>query len=134
MTEEPMTSKGNGERTRATWERYAGAWKAASREEKAVALRESVAVGCVYRDPLGIASGHDELIAYMLEFHKQVPGGHFETTYFQAHHGRSIARWNMCDGSGKVIGQGISHGEYDEAGHLIAMTGFFETTTPRTTP
>lgn len=73
---------------RSIWEAYASAWKAAGADAKRTALARSVTADGVYRDPLAECPGHDALIAYMLEFHKQVPGGHFETTYFLAHHGR----------------------------------------------
>lgn len=111
---------------RETWERYVSAWKAPSRPEKLAALEASVEITCSYRDPLAVATGRDQLVAYMLDFHRQVPGGHFTTTHFQAHHDRSIAKWNMVDGSGRVIGDGISFGEYTADGRLRAMTGFFE--------
>jgi hypothetical protein len=111
---------------RVTWEAYVAAWKAPSREAKRAALAASVAPACVYRDPITRADGHDALIAYMLSFHEQVPGGHFETTYFLAHHDRSIARWNMRNGAGAVVSEGVSYGEYDAQGKLAAMTGFFE--------
>jgi SnoaL-like domain len=112
---------------RSTWETYANAWKATTVQEKAHALKQSVAPKCVYQDPLAIANGHDELIAYMLGFHQQVPGGHFVTTYFLGHHDVSIAKWNMVNGEGAVIGDGVSYGRYNEQGALVAMTGFFET-------
>ena len=63
----------------------------------------------------------------MLGFHQQVPGGHFATTYFLAHHDVSIAKWNMVNGDGTIIGDGVSYGHYNEEGALVAMTGFFET-------
>lgn len=110
-----------------TWEKYASAWKAVTAKEKAEALRQSVASACVYRDPATIARGHEELIAYMLAFHQQVPGGHFLTTYFLAHHDVSIAKWNMVGGDGAVLGDGLSYGQYNEQDVLVAMTGFFET-------
>jgi hypothetical protein len=110
-----------------TWETYANAWKVASAQEKIQALKQSAALACVYLDPLTIAKGHDELVAYMLAFHQQVPGGHFVTTYFLAHHDVSIAKWNMVNGDGAVIGDGVSYGHYNEQGSLVAMTGFFET-------
>jgi hypothetical protein len=62
----------------------------------------------------------------MLEFHRQVPGGHFVTQEFMAHHDRSIARWEMRDGNGTAQGNGISYGEYDDRGRLIAMNGFYQ--------
>jgi hypothetical protein len=110
---------------RATWETYASAWKVPSAPAKAAALRASAVATCVYRDPLTRTDGHQALIDYMLDFHRQVPGGHFETTYFLSHHERSIARWNMVNDQGVVIGEGISYGEYDDHGKLVAMTGFF---------
>lgn len=109
-----------------TWEKYVRAWREGSAEAKAAALEQSVASSCLYQDPITIAKGHRELIAYMLEFHKQVPGGHFVTTTFLAHHDASVAKWNMVNGEGQVIGDGVSFGQYDERGALVAMTGFFE--------
>jgi hypothetical protein len=111
----------------ATWGKYVSAWEEATAKGKADVLRSSAAVGCVYTDPVTIASGHEELIAYMLAFHQQVPGGHFVTTYFLAHHDVSIAKWNMVSGDGTVIGDGVSYGQYNEQDMLVAMTGFFET-------
>lgn len=108
------------------WEKYASAWREVTAQGKQDALRQSVADTCVYTDPLVQTEGHDELIAYMLAFHQQVPGGHFVTHYFLAHHNVSIARWNMANGDGTVIGEGISYGQYNEQGKLIAMTGFFD--------
>ncbi len=63
----------------------------------------------------------------MRAFHQQVPGGHFVTSYFLAHHDASIAKWNMVNAEGATIGEGVSYGQYNEQGALIAMTGFFET-------
>ena len=111
----------------AMWEKYASAWKEATAKGKADVLRSSAAADCVYTDPVTIASGHEELIAYMLAFHQQVPGGHFVTTYFLTHHDVSISKWNMLSGDGIVIGDGVSYGQYNEQGMLVAMTGFFET-------
>jgi hypothetical protein len=115
------------EALRRTWETYASAWRATSEADKRAALASSVDPACVYRDPLTQAEGHDALVSTMLDFHRQVPGGHFETTYFLAHHARSIARWTMRGADGAALGEGISYGEYDARGRLIAMTGFFET-------
>ena len=111
---------------RSTWEQYVAAWKEASAQGKAAALEQSAATACVYQDPLTMTQGHDELIAYMLDFHKQIPGGHFVTTWFLDHHDASIAKWNMVSGDGTVIGDGVSYGQYNEQGALIAMTGFFK--------
>jgi SnoaL-like domain len=109
-----------------TWEKYVSAWKEVAAKGKAEALGQSVARSCVYTDPTTMARGHEELIAYMLAFHQQVPGGHFVTTYFLSHHDVSIAKWNMVSGDGAIIGDGVSYGQYNEQDSLVAMTGFFE--------
>jgi SnoaL-like domain len=110
-----------------TWEIYTAAWKETSRQGKTAALMKCVAPTCVYKDPITIAAGYDELIDYMLAFHQQVPGGHFVTTYFLAHHDVSVSKWNMVSGDGAVIGEGVSYGQYNAQDVLVAMTGFFET-------
>lgn len=111
---------------RTTWERYVAAWKEQTVEGKRAALAASVVPGCVYRDPLVHAEGYDALIEHMLGFHRQVPGGHFETTHFLAHHERSVARWVMRGGDGAILDEGISYGEYDAEGRLVVMAAFFE--------
>ena len=110
----------------ATWEKYVSAWKATSPPSKAAALAECAAPGCVYQDPLTAAHGHAALVATMLDFQRQLPGAHFVTTAFRAHHDASLAQWQMVGGDGAVLGQGSSVGRYDEAGLLVAMTGFFD--------
>ena len=120
-------TQANDNTSRATWDTYTSAWKLASAQEKLIVLACSTDPACNYRDPLMHTVGHTELVDYMLSFHQQMPGGHFETTYFLSHHGRSIARWNMRDGHGAVVGDGISYGEYNDNGKLIGMTGFFTT-------
>ncbi len=114
----------------ATWERYALAWKATSAEEKRALLEQSLCEDCTYTDPLAQAADPEALVAYMLSFHAQVPGGHFVTRHYQFHHGRSVAVWDMVDGSGAKLGDGISFGEYAPDGRLRAMTGFFEAPEP----
>jgi hypothetical protein len=109
-----------------TWETYTSAWQAAGAEAKALALQASVDGDCVYRDPLVQAEGHAALVDYMLDFHRQVPGGFFRTTSFRAHASRSAAAWQMCSADGAVIGDGISYAEYGADGKLLAMTGFFD--------
>lgn len=110
-----------------TWERYVASWKAETTVEKRALYEQALSSRCVYRDPLTVADGWEQLLEYMDSFHRQIPGGHFVTTEFMAHHGRSIARWEMRDGKATKIGVGMSYGEYDDQGKLTSMTGFFET-------
>ena len=108
------------------WERYVRSWKVASAAEKREIFPTCLSRHCVYTDPLTQAKGWDELLAYMTGFHEQIPGGHFVTEQFFAHHQRSAARWKMLTGAGATVGEGISYAEYDEQQRLVSMTGFFE--------
>lgn len=112
---------------RAAWESYASIWKLEGPDAKRDACAKALDPGCIYTDPITQREGWNALVEYMLEFHQQVPGGHFVTTDFKAHHGRSVAIWNMVDGNGTVLGDGVSYGEYSEGGKVKTMTGFFET-------
>ena len=109
------------------WERYVSSWKAEGTEAKRALYEGCLAPSCVYTDPLTQAEGWEALTDYMLDFHRQIPGGHFVTEYFLAHHGKSIARWKMKNGDGVTLGDGISYGEYDDQDRLVRMTGFFQT-------
>lgn len=74
-----------------------------------------------------IIAGWHELTQYMLDFHQQIPGGHFDTQYFMAHNNQSIVRWEMKNGERKVVVEGISYGKYTKLGKLLSVTGFFDT-------
>lgn len=112
---------------REIWETYASSWKAETAEEKRAIFEQCLDPTNQYNDPMMKVNNWDDFIAYMLEFHQQVPGGHFVTTYFQAHSNKSIARWEMKNGDGEVLGDGISYAEYNNEGKLTSETGFFET-------
>ncbi len=111
---------------RATWDLYTAAWREPDAGGKREILAGSTSPSCQYTDPLASVEGRDALVEYMIDFHRQVPGGHFVTTYFLDHHDRSIAKWNMAAGDGAVLGEGVSYGEYGDDGKLARMTGFFE--------
>lgn len=108
------------------WQTYTSAWKADTAEEKRSLFSECLQADVLYTDPLTPPLGADALLEYMLQFHQQVPGGHFVTTGFQHHHHVSLAQWNMCDGEGNVVGMGCSVGEYGDDGKICKATGFFD--------
>jgi hypothetical protein len=111
---------------RETWDIYTLAWQVASAAEKRAIYAECLAPDCEYNDPLARTKGYDELLDYMLDFQRQVPGGRFVVKHFLAHNDQSIACWDMVTGDGTVAGDGISYGKYNAEGKLTAMTGFFE--------
>jgi hypothetical protein len=110
---------------RAVWERYVESWKVESVAAKRELYETCLSRSCVYTDPMTVAKGWDALADYMVDFHRQIPGGRFVTEQFFAHHGRSIARWRMVAADGTTLADGMSYAEYDEGGKLVAMTGFF---------
>lgn len=114
-----------GSNLMATWETYASAWGEPEIERKRALFRESLDLACVYNDPLTRTTGWDELERYMVDFNAKVPGGHFVVTEFLSHSNKSIAKWEMKDSKDVVLSTGVSYGEYNETGKLIAMTGFF---------
>ena len=111
---------------RATWETYASSWGEPDVAKKRALFENSLDPNCVYNDPLTKIRGWNELESYMLDFNEKVPGGHFVVTRFLTHSNKSIAIWEMKNGENTVLSNGISYGEYNEAGKLVAMTGFFE--------
>ncbi|CAN7459024.1 nuclear transport factor 2 family protein [Acidovorax sp. LjRoot74] len=118
MSQQPLQS---------IWDTYTASWKTNSAADRETLFSQSLDPDCTYNDPLATAQGWSQLTAYMDDFHRQVPGGHFVTHYFASHNQQSIAKWNMLDGSGQVIGEGVSYGRYNDQNRLVAMTGFFDT-------
>ncbi|HYQ15414.1 MAG TPA: nuclear transport factor 2 family protein [Polyangiaceae bacterium] len=114
------------------WERYVSSWQAGSLPEKLAIFETCLTRDCVYTDPLVTARGWSELSRYMLELQQNVPGVHFVTEQFLAHGAQSAARWQMLDGRGVKLGEGISYAEYDASQRLTQMKGFFEL--PPSTP
>jgi hypothetical protein len=113
--------------SRRTWEAYTAAWKPENQPQRQRLFEQTLKHDCEYRDPLVHAVGWDALDHYMQDFQRQVPGGHFVTTWFAAHHDRSIAKWEMRGADGSVLGHGVSYAEYADDGKLRAMNGFFDT-------
>lgn len=112
---------------RTTWETYMAAWNTPSATDKHALFARCLASDCVYADPLAHTRGWNELVDYMNDFHRQVPGGRFLLNQFSAHHDGSLATWNMVGGDGAVLGNGMSYGEYTADGRLVKMVGFFDT-------
>lgn len=111
---------------RKTWDTYSESWKVTAEADKRALYKDSLDPDCCYTDPTIQTNGWDELVENMLGFHAQIPGGHFETTWFMAHNARSIAKWNMRAGDGSLVGEGVSYVEYNNDGKITTMNGFFD--------
>lgn len=123
------STRATAERTdalRRTWEAYTSAWKPENATRRQSLFEQTLNRTCEYRDPLVHAAGWDALDAYMRDFQRQVPGGHFVTTWFVAHHDRSVAKWEMRSAGADVLGHGVSYAEYADDGKLLTMNGFFD--------
>ena len=55
-----------------TWEQYVTSWKAETPDEKRALYEEALSSRCVYRDPLTVAEGWEQLLDYMNDFHRQI--------------------------------------------------------------
>ncbi len=111
---------------RKIWDLYTQSWRGNKLSERLELFKKALDPECCYIDPLTSITGWDSLGTYMEEFHKQVPGGYFETIDFLSHHNFSVARWNMKSLDDAKIGEGYSVGEYNNAGKLTKMTGFYK--------
>jgi len=127
MNSSTATLSSRNDAYRGTWEAYTASWKPENAARRRSLFEQTLNHDCEYRDPLVHTVGWDALDTYMQDFQRQVPGGHFVTTWFLAHHDRSIAKWEMRDAAASVLGHGVSYAEYADDGKLRAMNGFFET-------
>jgi len=110
-----------------TWETYVASWKVPTPAEKHALFAASLDEHCTYTDPLGVASGWEALTQTMQGFHQQIPGAYFVTERFMSHHQHCMAQWKMVGADGAVLGEGVSFGQFNDRGKLLAMTGFYDT-------
>ena len=115
------------ESQRKTWETYASSWSEMNPARRLGLFGECLQTDCVYADPAVQVMGFEHLASYMVEVSTKVPGVRFITTAFVAHHGQSLAHWNMVRGDGQVVSQGASYARYGADGKLLQMSGFFAT-------
>lgn len=113
-----------------SWETYTQSWKVTEEDGKMALLLDSTEPSCVYADPLTKTTNYGELLGYMKSFHEQAPGFYFKTYQFQEHHGSCVAKWQMLNADGAVMGDGVSFGEFSASGKLQKITGFFEVNPP----
>ena len=106
------------------WQDYASCWSVSDAQRSAL-LPAAVAPGVQYRDPNAEVRGVAELAGYMADFQRAMPGHRFAIRGVEAHHRRSLARWQQLDAAGRAVADGISYAIHDEQGKLADITGFF---------
>ncbi len=110
---------------RSTWATYQAAWEDIGSSERQDLLYRSVSDHCIYSDPMVECHGREELIAYIEEFRKSMPGGSFKNHEFINHHSQSHAEWKLYDATGKEVQPGSSWAEFGQDGRITRVTGFF---------
>lgn len=109
--------------------RYFTAWNATDGEgalEKAVG--EAFAEDATYTDPLGVASGREQIVAAISGAHAQFPGFAFRPTGTpDAHHDMVRFTWDLVssrDGSAPAAGFDVI--TLAEDGRIRTVTGFLD--------
>lgn len=108
------------------WHAYASAWSAPAEQRRAL-LDRHLCPQITYRDPATEVHGRDALSDYMHAFQESFPEHRFAIITVAAHHGHSLAHWQLRDPDDAPIQAGISHGIHDAQHRLTDITGFFPT-------
>ncbi|TYL87509.1 nuclear transport factor 2 family protein [Bradyrhizobium rifense] len=116
----------NDEARLKTWNIYQSAWGPIDETERRRLLEQSVALDCVYADPVSQVHGRDALMARIAQSQLKFPGAHFKNDSYLVHHEQGLFRWTMYNGLGQVFVKGESFGRFDDDGRLVQATGFFE--------
>jgi hypothetical protein len=116
----------NDEARLKTWNIYQSAWGPIDETERRRLLEQSVALDCVYADPVSQVHGREALMARISQSQLKFPGAHFKNDSFLVHHEQGLFRWTMYNGLGQVFVKGESFSRFDDDGLLVQATGFFE--------
>lgn len=106
------------------WRRYASTWSLEGRERQAE-LEACVALEVSYADPGTEIQGLAPFLAYMEAFQGGFPGHSFRIRAVEAHHGSSLARWDLLDAAGNPVMPGLSFGQVGADGRFLRLRGFF---------
>ena len=106
------------------WHRYARIWSMEGPARNAE-LCACVDGGVTYADPNIALEGIDPFAAYMDGFRASFPGHAFRIRAVAAHHGGSLARWELVNEGGAPVFPGLSFGLFTEEGRFKSLHGFF---------
>jgi SnoaL-like domain len=121
----------NSEACLKTWNIYQSAWGPIDEAARRRLLQESVAVDCIYTDPVSQVHGIEALSTRIGQSQAKFPDAHFRNDSFLEHHGQGLFHWTMYDRNGSVFIKGSSYGRFGTDGRLLQMTGFFAAPTDR---
>jgi hypothetical protein len=107
------------------WNAYIKAFNTADPEERATLLHQSAADGVIFTNPGGSGSTRAALSAHIAEFRTKMPGAYFGTDKTLVTQDELLAVWSMYKGDGTKLATGYNFVQFDQAGTLAYMAGFF---------
>ena len=110
---------------RATWDRYGDAWRTADPATCKRLVDSCMTADCKVLTPESSSVGHSLLLANIAAFQTQMlPGGGFVTTSFITHNQRALAKWDMVDAKGTILGRGHTYTYYSNPQHIGELADF----------
>ncbi len=105
---------------------YGSVWAEPDEGKRLELLERCWAPDGVYLDPSGRAEGREELAKHIGGFQQMFADHVIEaTTGVDAHDGYLRFGWRMLGPDRNVLMEGVDFGEYDDAGRIKRIVGFF---------
>ena len=109
---------------------YGAAWLETDEQQRRAFLETAWADDGVYNDPLDIVVGRSALGEHIGATQAMLPGVRTAVTSEPVrHHDSAFFRWSMTDPAGAVLLTGFDVVQFDDAGRILRLTGFFDTDT-----
>lgn len=112
---------------------YFECWNASNAEQRAEAIAKTWAEEATSSDPLAQVTGHDDLAAMFVGTQEAYPGHTFrQVGELDTHHNLLRWGWEMIDGAGNRVLDGIDVALFGDDGRLTYLAGFFGADIPAT--
>ncbi len=106
---------------------YGAAWLATDEQDRLALLARAWAPDGVYCDPLDLVTGREALAAHIAATQASLAGGRVEVTGEPTrHHDSALFHWRITDASGATVLTGLDVVQFDDAGRIRRLTGFFD--------
>lgn len=112
--------------TQETIDNYFACWNATTEDGRQEAVNNAWGENAQNTDPMGQQTGHKELTEMFAGTQAIYPGHTFrQVGAVDAHHDLLRWGWEMIDGAGSQVLDGIDIGTVDTDGRLTRVNGFF---------
>lgn len=108
------------------WRAYSESWGEIAGEQRAALLAASVTDDVTFTAPDARGKGKLDLTRILEEFQETHPGAHFETTRLISHNDQALASWSMRGRDGGELLTGNSYAQFDRAGRITHLAGFWQ--------